>query len=142
MLFCIFEQQYQFDQQVGKLFTYFTLLAIFISCLGLLGLAAFTAEQRTKEIGIRKVLGASISNIITLISREFLILLIVANVIAWPIAYYIMNEMMNNYAFRTDIALWVFFVSGLLALFIATLTLSFQAIRAARTNPIKSLRYE
>jgi len=138
----VFEQQYQFDQQVGKLFAYFTFLAIFISCLGLLGLAAFTAEQRTKEIGIRKVLGASISNIITLISREFLILLIVANVIAWPIAYFIMNKMMNNYAYRTDLALWVFFASGMLALFIATFAVGFQAIRAARTNPAKSLKYE
>jgi ABC-type antimicrobial peptide transport system permease subunit len=137
-----FEQLYRTDQRTGTIFKYFAILAIFISCLGIFGLAAFTAEQRTKEIGIRKVLGASISGIVSLISKEFVLLLTLANVIAWPIAYFLMNRMLNNYAYRTSITVWIFFIAGALAYGIALLTVSFQAFKAARTDPARALRNE
>jgi ABC-type antimicrobial peptide transport system permease subunit len=137
-----FEQQYRTDQRTGTIFRYFAILAIFISSLGIFGLAAFTAEQRTKEIGIRKVLGSSISGIVSLISREFVLLLTLANVIAWPIAYFLMKRMLNNYAYRTNITLWIFLIAGALAYSIALLTVSFQAFKAARTDPARALRYE
>lgn len=138
----VFEQQYQSDQRTKTLFGYFTFLAIFISCLGLLGLAAFAAEQRTKEIGIRKTLGASVSSLIMLISREFLILLGIANLIAWPLAFYVMKKMMNQYAYQVGITIWIFLFAGFLTLVITSVTVSFQAFRAARTNPVDSLRFE
>jgi len=138
----VFEQQYRADQQIGTIFKYFTILAIIISCLGIFGLAAFMAEQRTKEIGVRKVLGASVLEIVSLISKEFLILLAFANAIAWPIAYFFINRMLNNYAYRTGIALWVFLLAGASACAIAMITVSFHAVKAARTNPINALRYE
>jgi hypothetical protein len=137
-----FEALYQTDKRTGTLFRYFTILAIFISCLGIFGLAAFTAEQRTKEIGVRKVLGASISNIIGLISKEFIILLTLANVIAWPAAYVLMNKMLSSYAYRTDMSVWIFLLAGVLAYSIALITVSYQAVRAARTDPVNALRYE
>jgi ABC-type antimicrobial peptide transport system permease subunit len=137
-----FEQLYRTDQRTGTIFKYFAILAVFISCLGIFGLAAFTAELRTKEIGIRKVLGASLSGIVSLISREFVMLLTLANVIAWPIAYFLMKRMLNNYAYRTNITLWIFLIAGVLAYSIALLTVSFQAIKAARTDPARALRYE
>ncbi len=137
-----FEALYQTDQRTGTLFRYFTILAIFISCLGIFGLAAFTSEQRTKEIGVRKVLGASIGHIIALISREFLILLTLANVIAWPVAFVLMDKMLNNYAYRTSMSVWIFLLSGVLAYFIALITVSYQAIKAARADPVHTLRYE
>jgi putative ABC transport system permease protein len=137
-----FEQLYQTDQRTGTIFKYFAVLAIFISCLGILGLAAFTAEQRTKEIGIRKVLGSTVSGIVSLISREFVILLTMANVIAWPIAYFLAKRMLNNYAFRTSITIWIFLAAGALAYTIALITVSFQAFKAARTDPARALRYE
>ena len=137
-----FEQQYRTDQRTGTIFRYFAILAIFISCLGIFGLAAFTAEQRTKEIGIRKVLGASVSGIVSLISREFVLLLTLANVIAWPIAYFLMKRMLDNYAYRTSINVWIFLIAGLLAYSIALLTVSYQAFKAARTDPARALRYE
>jgi hypothetical protein len=137
-----FEQLYRTDQRTGTIFKYFAILAIFISCLGIFGLAAFTAEQRTKEIGIRKVLGASISGIVSLISREFVMLLTLANLIAWPIAYFLMKRMLNNYAYRTSITVWIFVIAGMLAYGIALLTVSYQAFKAARTDPARALRYE
>jgi predicted permease len=137
-----FEQQYRTDQRTGTIFQYFAILAIFISCLGIFGLAAFTAEQRTKEIGIRKVLGATISGIVSLISREFVMLLTLANLIAWPIAYFLMKRMLNNYAYRTSITVWIFLIAGALAYSIALLTVSYQAFKAARTDPARALRYE
>jgi putative ABC transport system permease protein len=137
-----FNRQYANDQRRGDIYKHFTFLAIFISCLGLFGMASFTAEQRTKEIGIRKVLGASITNIIVLISKDFLVLLFVSNVIAWPIAYYLMNKLLNNYAYRTSIAAWVFIVSGMMAVFIALLTVCIKIVRVAHSNPVDSLRYE
>ncbi len=137
-----FNRQYGNDQRRGEIYKYFTFLAILISCLGLFGMASFTAEQRTKEIGIRKVLGASTTNIMALISKDFLVLLFVSNVIAWPIAYYLMDKILNNYAYRTSIAAWVFIVSGMMAVFIALFSICTKIIRAALSNPVDSLRYE
>ena len=108
----------------------------------MLGLASFAAEQRTKEIGIRKVLGASAPGIILMMSREYTRWVLLANIIAWPIAYYIMVRWLQSFAYRSDIGLWVFILSGLMAMVIALLTVSFQAIKAAVANPVDSLRYE
>lgn len=137
-----FDETYRAEIQTEKIFSIFAILAIIIACLGLFGLAAFTAEQRTKEIGIRKVLGATISNIVAMLSREFLILVIVANLIAWPAAYFIMNKWLEDFAYRTEIGIRVFLLAGLVVLIIALITVSFQAIKAATANPVKSLRYE
>ncbi len=138
----VFNSQYSGDQRRGEIYKYFSFLAIFISCLGLFGMASFTAEQRTKEIGIRKVLGASIANILMMISKNFLVLLLVSNLVAWPIAYLLMERLLNNYAYRTSIAPWIFIVSGLTAIFIALLTVCIKIVRAAHANPVDSLRYE
>ena len=113
-----------------------------IACLGLLGLTIFTVERRIKEIGIRKVLGASISTIVFLISKEFLKWVLIANLIAWPIAYYFMNKWLENFAYRAEMNVWIFFLSAFIALLIALLTVSSQTIKAATANPVKSLRYE
>jgi len=137
-----FEQLYRTDQRTGTIFTYFAVLAVFISCLGIFGLAAFTTEQRTKEIGIRKVLGSTVSGIVSLISREFVVLLALANALAWPIAYFLMKRMLDHYAYRTSITVWIFLAAGTLAYTIALLTVSFQAFKAARTDPARALRYE
>lgn len=137
-----FNRMYQTDQTVGKLFNFFAAIAIIISCLGLFGLAAFTAEQRTKEIGIRKVLGASVKNIVLLLSKDFVRLVLLAFVIATPIAWYAMSQWLENFAYSIDISPWVFAVAGLLALLIAFLTVSWQALKAALMNPVKSLRNE
>jgi putative ABC transport system permease protein len=136
------DAQYRTEQRMGDLFKYFTILAMLISCLGLLGLASFAAEQRTKEIGIRKVLGATVANIIALITREFFILIAVASVIAWPIAWYAMSRWLQNFAFRTDMPWWTFIAGGGAALFVAIVTVIYQALKAATTDPVKSLRYE
>ncbi|MBS1935011.1 MAG: ABC transporter permease, partial [Bacteroidetes bacterium] len=137
-----FNKMYRSEQVIDKLSTSFAILAIFISCLGLLGLAMFTAEQRTKEIGIRKVLGASVSGLFTLLSKEFLQLVFIAFVIAAPLAWWAVSKWLQDYTYRTDISWWVFAVAGIAALFIALLTVSFQAIKAAVANPVKSLRTE
>jgi len=137
-----FEAQYRTDQRTGSLFKIFAFLAIFISCMGIFGLAAFMAERRTKEIGVRKILGASIPNIMRLISKEFMLLLTIANVIAWPAAFFLAKGMLNNYAYRINIGLWMFLIAGVLAYTIALLTVSFQAFKAARIDPAKALRYE
>ena len=133
---------YRSEQQIGTLFRYFSILAIFISCLGLFGLASFMAEQRTKEIGIRKVLGATVSNILLLLSKEFAKWVLIANLIAWPVAYYAMNRWLQGYAYRINIALWSFILAAVLALAIALFTVSYQAVRAATANPADALRYE
>jgi putative ABC transport system permease protein len=133
---------YRSEQRIGTIFRYFAILAIFISCLGLFGLASFMAEQRTKEIGIRKVLGATVSNILVLLSKEFAKWVLVANVIAWPVAYYMMNKWLQGYAYRIKIAVWSFVLAAALALAIALFTVSYQAIRAATANPADALRYE
>ncbi|MFC1476866.1 ABC transporter permease [candidate division KSB1 bacterium] len=137
-----FEQQYASDERTGALFRDFSILAIFISCLGILGLASFMAEQRTKEIGIRKVLGASQSTIVGLISKEFLLLIFFANLIAWPAGYYCARYLLGQYAYRTDIALWIFLAATGLTLLLALVTVSFQTIRAALSNPVDAIRYE
>ena len=130
------------EQRTSKIATTFAVLAIFIACLGLLGLAAFITEQRTKEIGIRKVLGASIPSLLFMLSKEFLKWVLIANIIAWPVAYYVMNNWLKDFAYRININLWIFLLSGLIALLIALLTVSSHAVKAAIADPIKSLRYE
>ncbi len=135
-------KNYKAEQTVSKLSRYFAFLAIFISCLGLFGLITFTAEQRVKEIGIRKVLGASVSGIVRLLSRDFLKLVSIAALIAFPVAWWAMNKWLDDFAYRIHIGWWVFVVAGIAALLIALLTVSFQAIKAAVANPVKSLRTE
>ncbi|WP_428654533.1 ABC transporter permease [Runella sp.] len=130
------------EQRIGTLATVFAILAIFISCLGLFGLASFVAEQRTKEIGVRKVLGASVTNLWQLLSKDFVVLVIISCFIAAPIAYYFMSEWLQKYTYRTEISWWVFAAAGVGALSITLLTVSFQAIKAALMNPVKSLRSE
>ncbi len=130
------------EERIGKLSGFFAVLAVFISCLGLFGLASFIAEQRTKEIGVRKVLGASVFNVWGLLSKEFAFLIIVSLFIAAPIAYYFMNNWLQDYQYRADLSWWIFGAAGAGALIITLLTVSFQAIKAAIANPIKSLRTE
>ncbi|MDX1940725.1 MAG: ABC transporter permease, partial [Saprospiraceae bacterium] len=137
-----FQKNYETEQRISSILQYFTLFAIFISCLGLFGLAAFTAERRTKEIGIRKVLGASVGSIVTLLSREFLLLVGIAFLIATPIAWYAANRWLEGFAYRIPVQWWVFAIAGMLALAIALFTISFQAIRAAVANPVESLKNE
>ena len=133
---------YNREQQMSHVFQIFSGLAILIACLGLFGLVAFTTQQRTKEIGIRKILGASVSGILYLLSKDFLKLVIIANLIAWPIAYYAMNQWLQSFAYRINLSISTFLLSGLIALLIALLTVSYQAIKAARANPVEALRYE
>ncbi|MCH8981016.1 ABC transporter permease [candidate division KSB1 bacterium] len=137
-----FDKLYRADQQVGKLVGTFTVFAICIACLGLFGLASFSAEQRTKEIGVRKVLGASVPNIILLLSKEFTKLVIVAFIIAAPIALYAMNKWLQEFAYKTDINILIFILAGSGALLIAYLTVGYQAAKAALANPIDALKYE
>jgi putative ABC transport system permease protein len=133
---------YQNDNRAGSIVTLFSCLAIFVSCLGLFGLAAFVAEQRTKEIGVRRVLGAPLSNIMWLLTGQFIKWVIVANLIAWPVGYWVMNRWLEGFVFRASISVWIFLASGMAALAIAALTVSSQVIRAAMANPAQSLKYE
>ncbi len=137
-----FDRQYRAEERVGKIFAVFTVLGLFIACLGLLALASYAAERRTKEIGIRKVLGASVGSIVRLLSKEFLILVALANLIAWPIAYYAMSRWLEEFAYRINIGLGTFLLAALFALIITLITVGSQAIRAALTNPVDTLRYE
>ena len=137
-----YAKKYGDEQRVGKLALIFAILAIFISCLGLFGLASFIAEQRTKEIGIRKVLGATVANLWQLLSKDFVILVIISCLVATPIAYYFMSQWLQKYTYRTDISWWVFAVAAFGALAITLLTVSYQAIKAALMNPVKSLKTE
>jgi putative ABC transport system permease protein len=137
-----FASQYRAEEKLGYSVLCFSLLAIFIGCLGLFGLASFTSEQRTKEVGIRKVLGASVSSIVRHLSKEFMLLVVIANIIAWPIAYFAMNRWLENFAYRIEIGWPVFVLSGAVALVISILTVSYQAIKAAVANPVEALRYE
>lgn len=130
------------EKRLGTLSTFFAILAIFISCLGLFALASFVAEQRTKEIGIRKVMGASVSNLWRMLSQDFVILVMISSLIATPIAYYLISDWLNNYEYRTGISVWVFVFSIVGALVITLLTVSYQAIKASLMNPVKSLRNE
>jgi putative ABC transport system permease protein len=133
---------YRTEQRLGTLMSVFCSLAILITCLGLLGLAAFTIAQRTKEIGIRKVLGASVSNITAMLSKDFVILVLIALIIAFPLSWWAMNKWLQDFAYRIHISWWLFAGAGILALFIAMLTISYQSIKAALANPVKSLRTE
>jgi len=137
-----FDRLYRSEQRAGQLFTAFSIIAGFIACLGLFGLAAFSTEQRTKEVGIRKILGASVPDIIVLLTKGFTKWVLVANLISWPVAYYVMYRWLHNFAYRTSIELWVFPVAALLTLGIALVTVSFLAVRAALANPVEALRYE
>lgn len=137
-----FGTKFTAEERIGKLSSYFAMLAIFISCLGLFGMASFVAEQRTKEIGIRKVLGASVVNLWRLLSTEFVVLVLLSCVIAAPIAYYYLNNWLTNYDYRINVSWQVFVIASLIALFITIITVSFQAIKAAVSNPVKSLRTE
>ncbi len=133
---------YRSEQKLSQVFHSFSGLAIVIACLGLFGLAAFEASQRIKEIGIRKVLGAAIPNLVALLSKDLVKLVLLANLVAWPLAYYAATQWLNGFAYRIDISLWVFALAGGLAVLVAIVTVSTQAIRAALANPIESLRYE
>lgn len=137
-----FKKLFEGENLIGTLAALFAGLAIFISCLGLFGLAAYTAERRIKEIGIRKVLGASVTGITSLLSKDFLKLVIISCILAAPLAWYFMNKWLQDYEYRTVISWWMFVVPALIALAIALLTVSFQAIKAALMNPVKSLRTE
>jgi len=128
--------------QMSKLSSIFATLAIIISCLGLFSLAAYTAERRIKEIGIRKVLGASVSGLAGLLSKDFLQLVGISCLVAFPVAWYIMHNWLRDFAYRINISWWFFLVAGMLAVVIALATISFQAIKAAVANPVKSLRTE
>jgi putative ABC transport system permease protein len=137
-----FNKQYESERQFGRVFGLFAGIAILVACLGLFGLASFTILNRTKEIGVRKVLGASVSNILFLLSKDFIRLVLLANLIAWPIAYWTMQEWLTNYEFSISISPWLFLLPGLLVLIIAMLTVSIQTIKTARSNPAKALKYE
>ena len=130
------------EERVGRLASIFSALAIFISCIGMFGLASFAASKRTKEIGIRKILGASVFKVWILLSRDFTFLVILSVVLALPIAYYFSNRWLQQYEYRVNIAWWIFVVTGFGALIIALLTVSYQSIKAARANPVDSLRSE
>jgi len=134
--------QYRAEEQTRTIFSVFSLLAIVIACLGLFGLSAFMAEQRRKEIGVRKVLGASVEGIVVLLSKDFLKLVGLAFVVAAPVAYLVMDRWLQSFAYHIDISWWVFLIAGSLALAIALLTVSYQSIKAARINPVEALRYE
>ena len=137
-----FQKNYESESKQASLINYFTIIAIIISCLGLFGLATFTAEQRRKEIGIRKVLGASVSGLVTLLSKDFLRLVIIAVIIASPLAWYAMHKWLQNFAYQTSITWQVFALTALIAVVIAFVTISFQAIKAAIVNPVRSIRTE
>jgi putative ABC transport system permease protein len=134
--------QYHADQNMNRLLGYFTILSIFVTCLGLLALTAFTAQKSTKEIGIRRVLGASPLGIALLLSRKLLIWIFLANIIAWPIAFFAMERWLQNFAYRIDIDWLVFFFSGAIVVVVALITVSYQSAKAALSNPIEALRYE
>ena len=137
-----YNQQYQSDQQFGKVFGIFSVIAIFIACLGLFGLSSLTAIQRTKEIGVRKVLGASVPSLLTLMSRDYVALMMAAIIVAVPLAWWIMNSWLEDFANRISLSWWIFALPSVLVIFIALLTVSIHTLKAARTNPTKSLRYE
>jgi putative ABC transport system permease protein len=137
-----FDNMYRVEQRTGKLGLTLAIIAIVIACLGLFGLATYTAEQRIKEIGVRKVLGATISNIVSMLSKDFMLLVLIASAVAIPLAWWAMNKWLQDFAYRINIGWWVFFAAGIIALLIALLTVSSQAIKAALSNPVKSLRTE
>jgi putative ABC transport system permease protein len=137
-----YDSLYKTDQTVGKVFSVFTILSITVACLGLLGLAMYTAECRTKEIGIRKVLGASVQDVVAMLSKDFALLVVIASLIAFPLSWYAMNKWLQDFAYPTKVTWWIFAIAAALMLVIALLTVSFQSIKAALMNPVKSLRSE
>ncbi len=137
-----YQQFYEQEQRLGSLYSYFTILAIMIACLGLFGLASFITTQRTKEIGVRKVMGATVPQIVILLSREFTYLVLIACAVGFPIAWYAMDKWLQDFAYATTMGWGIFVASGLAALSIAWLTVSYQAIRAATSNPVEALHYE
>jgi len=137
-----FNKLFKSEERLANIFNIFSFFAVFIACLGLFGLTTFTAVRRTKEIGIRKVFGASISNIVFLISKEFIKLILISNIVAMPIAWYFMNKWIQGYSSRINISWWMFAIAAILSFLIALLTVSFQAIKAAMANPVNSLRSE
>jgi putative ABC transport system permease protein len=137
-----YDRMYRVIDRMGELYNYLSALAIFVSCLGLFGLASFITEKRTKEIGVRKAYSASITDIVLLLSRQFLKWVLVANAIAWPVAYFVMKRWLQTFAYRTDIGVEIFIVTSLGTFVIALITISYQTFRAARGNPVESLRYE
>jgi putative ABC transport system permease protein len=137
-----FDRHYRSEERLGRLFAVLTFLAVCLSCLGLAGLASFSAEQRTKEIGIRKILGASASNILILLVAEFTKWVFVASILAWPLAYFVTHEWLQGFAYRTNMSVWVFGLSAAFALLIALMAVGYQSLKAAIANPVDSLRYE
>ncbi len=137
-----FAEQYENEERMSEVFSYIAFLAIFIACLGLFGLAAFTAEQRTKEIGVRKVLGASLADIVVLLSKGFALLVLIAFVVAVPLAYFATDYWLQDYPYRIGLAGEIYALAGVLAFVIALATVSYQAMKAALTDPVKALRHE
>jgi len=137
-----FSRQYTSEQQLGELFNGFSLLSVVIACLGLFGLASYATEQKTKEIGIRKVLGASIPGIVAMTVRDFLKWILIANLLAWPVAYFVMSRWLENFAYKVSIGPLIFVLSAGLSLIVAVLTVSYHSLKAALANPVDSLRYE
>ena len=137
-----FADLYASEVRTQQIFSVFAVLAVIIAGLGLFGLSAFVIEQRTKEIGIRKVLGASFQNVLLLVSKEFLSLVVVAFIISVPVTFWAMSKWLQDYAYRINIAWWIFGLAGIIALLIAVITISFQAVKAAMANPVRSLRTE
>ncbi|WP_448701251.1 ABC transporter permease [Mucilaginibacter sp. AW1-3] len=137
-----FDSLYRSDQTMGKVLTVFTALSVAVACMGLLGLAMFTAERRTKEIGIRKVLGASVQNVVAMLSREFVKLVLIASLLAFPVAWFAMNKWLQDFVYRTNISWWIFILASVLTMAITLVTISFQSIKAAIANPVKSLKSE
>jgi len=133
---------YQSEQTMRKVFSAFSILAILIACMGLLGLIAYTTQLRTREIGIRKVLGASVGNILLLLGKNFFMLISIASLIAFPLAWWAMHQWLQDFVYRVDMHWWLFLAAGVIALLIALITISFQATKAAIANPVKSLRTE
>jgi putative ABC transport system permease protein len=138
----LYDKMYSAEEKSGRILNIFAVLTILVACLGLFGLATYTAEQRTKEIGIRKVLGASVSQVTNMLSKEFLKLVLIACVIAFPLSWWAMHSWLQDFVYRIDISWWVFVLAAGVALLIALFTVSFQAIKAALANPVKSLRAE
>ena len=138
----VFDRDYHTEQRMGTIFRSISVLAIVVACFGLFGLSTFAAEQRTKEIGIRKTLGAPTSNVFLLLSREFVKWVMISNLIAWPVAYLAAERWLQNFSYRTQVTLITFVLSAVLAIIIAVITVSYQSIRASMANPVDSLKYE
>lgn len=137
-----FTEMYISEQRVGTIAIVFAILAVFVACLGLFGLVTFMAEQRTKEIGVRKVLGASVANLVAMLSKDFLKLVGISTIIAFPLAWWAMHYWLKDFAYRINISWWIFLAAAIIALMVALITISVQAIKAANANPAKSLRTE